>query len=172
MIAIDACALSLLINPGSRAPLDPTNQPIDRVADRFDYFQRQIIKTNNTLLIPTPALAEVLVAAEDGGPELLSKIMKSSHFKVASFDELAAVEVAYMSREAILKHGNKRGNSSEPWQKVKYDRQIIAIAKVNGADVIYTDDNNVANFAQIAGISVVRVYEMDLPPEGQNGLFD
>ena len=39
-----------------------------------------------------------------------------------------------------MAEGNKKDGSGEPWAKIKYDRQIVAIAKVIGASAIYSDD--------------------------------
>ncbi len=69
-----------------------------------------------------------------------------------------------MTREAI-EDGDKRGGGEGTWAKVKFDRQIVAIAKVEGANVIYSDDRNVQTFAAGVGISVVKVADLPLPPE-------
>lgn len=50
------------------------------------------------------------------------------------------------------------------WNKIKYDRQIVAIAKVNQATAIYTDDAGLRNTARRIGIAVVGVADMLLPP--------
>jgi hypothetical protein len=73
--------------------------------------------------------------------------------------ELAAVEV--LARRS----GSKRfpGTSEFPWQKVKFDRQIVAIAKINGAHTIYSDDGGIRTFAEDVGIKVVSCWELDLP---------
>jgi len=69
-----------------------------------------------------------------------------------------------MTKEAI-QNGDKRGRSNETWAKVKFDRQIVAIAKIEGARVIYSDDNGLKNVASENGITVIRISEMALPPE-------
>ena len=61
--------------------------------------------------------------------------------------------------------GSKRGSSSAPWAKVKFDRQIVAIAKVAGATTIYSDDLNLMTVAKAANIDVVSLAELPLPPE-------
>lgn len=76
---------------------------------------------------------------------------------------MAAVELASMTREAI-RAGDKKDGSLSPWQKVKIDRQIIAIARVRGATRIYSDDEGVATFAERIGIEVVQTWKMPLPP--------
>ncbi|PHY12973.1 hypothetical protein CSW58_08955 [Caulobacter sp. B11] len=91
---------------------------------------------------------------------------------MVDFDTLAAIEVAAMTREAI-RAGDKKAGSQAVWQKVKMDRQIIAIGRVMNVKTIYSDDTGVGTFAAMLGIPVVRTWEMPLPPQdAQAGLFD
>jgi predicted nucleic acid-binding protein len=66
---------------------------------------------------------------------------------VVPFDTRAAIELAVMTRNAI-DQGDKRGGVDAPWNKVKFDRQIVAIAKVAGATTIYSDDLQLRTFAE------------------------
>ncbi|WKL57063.1 PIN domain-containing protein [Asticcacaulis sp. ZE23SCel15] len=128
------------------------------------FFQTKLAKEQETLLIPIPVLSEILIFAGDSAPLILERLHKSARFKIVPFDERAAVELAIIHRAAIAS-GDKKGGSDESWTKIKFDRQIVAIAKVNGADTIYSDDKNLANFAKLADLNVVRVWEMELPPQ-------
>jgi hypothetical protein len=124
----------------------------------------QLDASRTKIIIPTPALSEVLVHADQAGPEYLNRLQQSSVFRIESFDQRAAIEVAFMIREAIMK-GDKRSGSKEQWAKVKFDRQIVAIAKVNDATAIYSDDTGIRSFAQLANISVVGLGDLPLPPK-------
>jgi hypothetical protein len=115
--------------------------------------------------VPTPVLSELPVRAGAAGPEYLETLNRSARFRIADFDQRAAVEVAAPTREAIAS-GDKRGGSASPWAKIKFDCQIIAIARVAGATTIYSDDADIARFAKGAGIAVVRIQDLPLPPEG------
>jgi hypothetical protein len=54
---------------------------------------------------------------------------------------------------------------------MKFDRQIVAIALVNGARVLYSDDEGVERFASSCGLATKRV--TDLPvPASQRDLFE
>ncbi len=54
---------------------------------------------------------------------------------------------------------------------MKFDRQIVAIALVNGARVLYADDVDVEKFASSCGLATKRV--ADLPvPASQGKLFE
>jgi len=72
--------------------------------------------------------------------------------------------VAAATRKAI-DAGDKRGGSRSAWSKVKFDRQIIAIAKVERASAIYSDDIHIGQFLKNSEIDVVRVGDLPLPPE-------
>lgn len=55
--------------------------------------------------------------------------------------------------------------------KVKYDRQIIGIAKVHQADAIYSDDRGLRTKAEAEGIRVIGLLEIALPPEEPQSKF-
>jgi hypothetical protein len=169
MLLLDATALSLLVNPEANAPNDPaTNLPVSDAGRRFQFLKTQIEKSGNTILIPTPALSEVLVSIGDAAPAVIELLNRSARFKIADFDQRAAVEVAAMTREA-LRAGDKKAGSPQPWQKVKIDRQIIAIARTNQVERIYSDDEGLKHFAELIGMQVVQTWEMPLPPEDAQG---
>ncbi len=48
--------------------------------------------------------------------------------------------------------------------QIKFDRQILAIAKIQGASVIYTDDEKLAKLVKNNGIDVVMTLDIPLPP--------
>lgn len=69
-----------------------------------------------------------------------------------------------MTRNA-LNAGDKRGGSGATWAKVKFDRQIVAIAKVARATAIYSDDADVRTIATAEGIVVIGLAQLSVPPE-------
>jgi hypothetical protein len=50
-----------------------------------------------------------------------------------------------------------------PWSKIRFDRQIVAIAKVNAATAIYTDDNKLIAFANLHDIPCIRIADLPIP---------
>lgn len=60
--------------------------------------------------------------------------------------------------------GDKRDGIEAPWQKVKYDRQIVAVAKTERAAVIYSTDKHIHEHAKLWGIRVMHL--ADLPFAG------
>lgn len=169
ILAVDSSALALLVNPDARPPIDPaTNEPVIHARARVLGLIASL-STADFLIVPTPVLAEVLVRAGEGGPAVLEHLQGQARIRVRPFDERSAIEVAVMTQDAI-RAGDKRGGSDQPWQKVKYDRQIIAIARVAGATRIYADDGALASFARGLGIDVVSTWELPVP-EGTDNLF-
>src|SRR5207249_3637068 len=67
-----------------------------------------------------------------------------------------------MNRDAI-RAGDKRAGEVEPWQRIKLDRQIVAIGRVAGAKAIYTNDKPLGRFAASAGMAVIGVHDLPLP---------
>jgi hypothetical protein len=114
---------------------------------------------------PAPALSEILVRADVVAAQAMIEVFtRQARFRIEPFDTRAAIEVAAMSR-ADLQSGRKRGVSDATWAKVKYDRQIVAIAAVVGAERIFTDDTGLQKLAKKANIPVTGVGELPLPAD-------
>jgi hypothetical protein len=172
MIGVDASVLTLILNEEADAPPDPTTgKPIDRVRDRVDFWIQDLHKNKQKIVIPTPALSEVLVRSGPGGLQYIDILQKAAVFDIRDFDKLAAVELALMTQQAI-KGGGKKSGSKEPWQKIKLDRQIVAICKVASVDTLYAMDPSLANFARTSGMDVKGVHELSLPPESPQLTMD
>jgi hypothetical protein len=165
MVSVDATFLSLMLHPDAKPPNDPaTGQPTNRVRDRIEKLLEDLDTARERVIVPTPALCEFLVLAGEDAPQYLSELGNLSNFYVKPFDQMAAIELAAVEVLA-RRSGSKRfpGTSEFPWQKVKFDRQIVAIAKINGAHTIYSDDGGIRTFAEDVGIKVVSCWELDLP---------
>jgi hypothetical protein len=70
-----------------------------------------------------------------------------------------------MTRELLDSRQRKRGTSNATWTKIKFDRQIVAIAKVHNATTIYSDDDDMRAIATRAKMKVIGLAELPLPPE-------
>lgn len=164
-VVFDSGFLVHLLHPDANPPLHPeTEEPVTQASERIQHLIATLEKADDKVIIPTPVLSEFLVKADTAGAEYLQIMEKQKVFKVASFDKRAAIELAALTREA-LNDGDKKGGSDEPWQKVKLDRQIVAIAKVEGARTVYSNDRGLRNFAEQAGLKVIHLADLDLPPE-------
>ena len=165
MVVIDATNLLLFLRPDTPVSAGSDGMPIEKPKERIEYLVHTLEKSRNKIILPTPALSEALVrAGAEATQRIVESLQKYSVFRIEPFDTRAAIEVAAMSRNA-LKGGNKRGQSDATWAKVKYDRQIVAIAKVAGATAIYSDDGDMATLAKKDGIKVILLKDLPLPPE-------
>ena len=159
IVAIDASVLVYLLDANAAAPLDKASgQPVTDCKARVDHLVEILAKRQDKLLIPTPALAEVLARAGVAGPEWLRLLRQSRHVSLGNFDERAAVECAAMAAKRLA----NRGAASPRW-KPKFDEQIVAIANVEGAKVIYSDDADIAALVR-EGVQVIGVAALPLPP--------
>ena len=165
MPVFDATTLLLFLEPDARAPLDPaTNEPVTDAKARIDHLIEALEKRRETIVIPTPALSEVLVHADEAGPEYLEILNTTRCFRIEPFDQRAAVELATMTREA-LREGDLRAGTQATRAKLKFDRQIIAIARTQSQTTIYSDDGDISTLAEPLGLKVVPVHALSVPPE-------
>ncbi|MFT4046419.1 MAG: hypothetical protein QM661_06935 [Solimonas sp.] len=161
MVIFDATFLMLLADPNARLPTDPgTGQPVTNGKERITHLLSELQKSGERVGIPTPALAEVLIGAKGSITDLVAELTAGYKLKTLQFDELAAIEVALITDRIKV-----NGISDETKAKVKYDRQIIAIAKVVSADAIYSDDIGLRKKAQAVGLRAIGLEEVPLPPE-------
>lgn len=172
-VVFDAPILAFLIKPDTPPPLDPlTNEPVTHCQARLQNLLTEFQRNQTVAIIPTPALAEVLVTAGNAAPAFMAEFNRpSARYRIEPFDALAAIELAEMTR-IVLGAGDKRGGQEGTWAKVKFDRQIIAIARVHGASTIYSDDKNLRAFAQRCDLNVIGIAELPLPPETSQLTFD
>lgn len=166
MVAMDAGYLGLLLHPAAKPPLDPnTGKLLLRAQDRIERLVDDLYASNERVVIPTPALSEFLVLAEDDGQQYLAELTNRPGFYIRSFDQMAAIELAAMELLARGMGGKRFPLSSDtPWQKVKYDRQIVAISKIHQVHTIYSDDRDIRMIAENLGIKVIPCWELPLPP--------
>ncbi|MCV9962590.1 hypothetical protein OIU34_11840 [Pararhizobium sp. BT-229] len=163
LVVFDATTILLMLAPNEAGiPTDSSGNPITFPTERIDGLLEDLAKNKVRIVIPTPALSEALVrAGGSGGAAHIAKLRSSKHFLIEAFDDRAALEVAIWTKSAI-DAGDKKGGSDDTWAKVKYDRQIVAIAKVAGATTIYTNDRNLCSFAFGRGIKAIGVHELPL----------
>ena len=158
MVVFDASLLLFILD-------DKVKASTPNARERVEYLIDCLSKENEKIVVPTPALSECLVHAGPAGPDYLAIITKRAVFRVASFDERAAVEAAFRTW-AARRRGQPKGGSPEIAKaKIKFDRQIVAIAKVEGATAVYSDDGDVIAYAREAGLEGYRLADLPEPPE-------
>lgn len=132
---------------------------------RLDDLVATFEKSRTKIVIPTPALTEVLIRAGKAREEILGVLMRKSAFEIAPFDVKAALECSLLLEEA-WSNTEKRGVTKT---KFKYDWQIVAIAASRRVATIYSDDRDVASAAEKAQIPVVRIDDLALPASARQG---
>jgi hypothetical protein len=166
IVAFDASVLVYFFDEKAKAPLDEvTGQPVTDCKARIDFLIAALQRNKAKIIIPTPALGEVFVKAGNAAPQWLQLLHKSRHFRVASFDERAALEFAATQAERRVT-GNKAPATTRA--KAKFDDQIVSIAAVEGASKIYSDDPHIKKLAG-RRFEVIGIGDLPLPPESAQG---
>ncbi|EGK71937.1 Putative nucleic acid-binding protein, PIN domain-containing [Methyloversatilis universalis FAM5] len=128
--------------------------------DKRDARIRGLIKDTRSsrgrLIIPSPALAEFSVGATDAELDFLNS---QSIFKIAPFDAVTALECGFLIRDVFAKDGKKNR------QKIKFDLQILAIAKAQGAQRLVTNDEQLRKRAIQFGIQGVDLSDLPIPDD-------
>jgi predicted nucleic acid-binding protein len=175
MVVFDSSILLLVLDPKAKAPIDPsTGELLERAAERVDFLIGKLSQEREKIIIPTPVLSEVLVYAGTALEHYLDTLNSQAAFRIASFDQKAALEVAIAMRDAITRGGH-RIDAAKPdvtKTKIKFDRQIVGIAKAEDAHTIYSDDADVHSYAKHSGLKAYRTDELDLPPENPQQSLD
>lgn len=159
-IAIDATTLSIMLNPKSRLP-------VEFARERIIGFIGRAEKERRKLIIPTPATAELLTAIGPTSADYIRVINRKAVFEVRAFDDVAAMELAFLNRDVF--GGLDKKNKLEAWQKIKVDRQIIAIAKVADCEQILTEDEALGNRARLCEIEPIKLADLPIPDSAKQG---
>ena len=172
MVVFDATMLLLAIKPNIvKPPIDKaTGRLVDNVEVRINALIEKLEKEKSRIVVPTPALSELLVRAGSDTESLVQEIQRNAVFRIEPFDTLAAIEVAMMTRQA-LNGGDKRDGANAVWAKIKYDRQIVAIAKVHRATTIYSDDEHVGTLCKRHKFDFVGIADLPVPHKELQGLL-
>lgn len=157
-VGFDNTFLSILLNPNSRIPIDPaTKQPLTGARRRAEYLVQRLGKNRQQIIIPTPVSAELLTAIGPDAGQYFSIIGHSRLFEEAALDARCAIELAFLNRDVFA--SDDRKNGAEPYQKIKIDRQIIAVFKVADVERVYTDDHGPSPYLTSTQISpVLSIY--------------
>lgn len=170
-VAFDSTTLSTLLNPDTGVPNDPaTGKPVEWPKERVQGLVVKLQKERQKIIIPAPVTAEILTVIGPTNTDYLAIINRSRVFEVAPLDEKAAVELAFLNRD-VFGAGDKK-NRLEPYQKLKVDRQILAICKAAGCDTLYTDDKSLIASAKLCGIATVRLCDLPIPESARQHKLD
>lgn len=165
MVLFDNNVLCLALHPDVDVPNDPaTGAPVDRAADRVQFLMEQLKDRGERIVLPTPVLSEFLTFA---APDYLLEIAQSMWFAIEPFDQRAAVEAAIALKRDLAPGGKGKtlGLPGAKWQKIKVDRQIVAIGKVHSVTAVYSTDRDVLALAASIGLKGIHVADLPYPPQ-------
>lgn len=157
-VAFDANILIDLFDPRVKG---------DRRA-KLDHLIEELQKQRTKILIPTPALTELMVHAGKAREAIHQKLSGSSLFQISPFDSRAAMECALLL-EAALNTGERRQLTKT---KFKFDWQIIAIAVSHDAVAIYSNDADIARYGKRANLNVINADDLPLPASALQEKFE
>lgn len=122
------------------------------------------------VMIPAPVLTEVLCLARSAQARLVQALQRDP-FMVVPFDTRAAIECADL---LAFHFGQKSKQKGVPGAraKIKFDRQIVAIARANGASEVFSDDDDVRKEAVRVGLKVTRSFDLPRDPATAQGRID
>lgn len=169
-IVIDTNILIQMIGMRSDRPLfDPaTGEEVTRPAARALALMDAIDARKGTIVIPTPVLTEFLLGIpEDTQRHYIDELNGSRLFEIVPFGQRAAIECARLLNPAELKQLNELTTKA----KLRFDRQIIAIALASGASELWTHDGELMDKAKECGIAEVASL-VDITPKPEQGRLE
>lgn len=157
MIVVDANFLMLLFEPDALPH-------VDRGGDRVRRLIDDLTKSRETIMIPAPAIAEVVAGRVDRVDEIVAEIRTYRVLEVQPFDQVIAIETGILIRrwlDGIPQQDRREGDRIS----MKYDAQIAATALTRRARAICTDDRNYGVWLEGTGIEILKLAELNLPPD-------
>lgn len=140
-VAVDASFLAVLLDKRARASVENGPESVARLVEDLSLQRAKVI-------IPTPALEEVLTETPGVGRFYLQRIQMWTCFQIRPFDDKAAIELAQLLGTGVAK------------DLLNFGRQIVAIAKVYDASTLYADEEKVAQFGAECGLQVTRFKDL------------
>jgi predicted nucleic acid-binding protein len=140
-------------------------------AHRLDKLLDDLAKARGKLIIPTPCLAEFLVGVDQTGMDWLAILERRQSIVVGTFDKRAAFECSLIDQAAFAS-GDKKAGRADSWQKIKIDRQVVAIAKVHNSTGLISQDRDLAKTAMQSGIPCRRIEDLALPDYAKQHKLD
>lgn len=159
IVVIDTSVLLALLDPSTPLPADPdTGQPISRSTERIAYLIQRLEKSR--LIVPTPVLAEILARAKEATRGYIDALKSQKAISIAPFDQRAAIEAGLLLGDALV----TVVPDNQDKRAMKFDIQILAIAKVNGADQLISTDESLLRRAERLGVTAIHLSKLPLPP--------
>lgn len=158
-VAFDASVIILAVSPTAAVPDPPKGVAASSASGRIKHLIARLDQEGVAIVIPTPALAEVLEGAGGAAADTLRALKSQARIRFAAFGERAAIEYADFRNTSLPR------TRAGPRAKVKFDHQIMAIARVEAVQILYSDDKGMRTLGARAGIEVKGVWDLPMPPD-------
>ncbi len=167
-LLVDTNILIQILAPNKTGLTRPDSSlELDRVDERAQAFVSEVERRNALILIPTPVLSEFLMGVEVSKyQEYLDTLNGSACFEIVDFDTAAAIECAQLPDRQELAQISPGQIAS----KLKYDRQIVAIALAAMANEVWSHDDSLRKIASVQGLTVRSLADIE-PPAVQEQMF-
>lgn len=163
MIVVDTVFLVLMIDPDS-------SQDNGR-AGKVRHFVDSLSKTNTVVMIPSPAITELVAGRAQKIEEVVETLRRLKGFTVQPFDEVIAIETG--ERIAFHQANLKPQDRAHHWKvTMKHDAMIAATAIVRGASELYTDDAGLGKYLAGSSVTLRLIDDLPAPPEDPQRRFD
>jgi hypothetical protein len=160
VIIFDSTYLIAFLHPDPPPPMDGENHPVERFKERIEELVNTLNADDTLVGVPTPVVAEILVRYPENKIEYLEALRNRYRFDIVPFGIKAAIEAS----ELIAKLVAETKQPGSQWQKVKFDIQIVSMAKAEEKlTMLYADDKGIVNNAIRLGIPVMRICDLPLP---------
>ena len=157
MVVVDTNFLILMIDPGST---QNTNNRVDRVR----HFISEISKSGEAIVIPSPALAELVAGRASRVEEIVETIRQFRVMEIQALDTVIAIETG--ERIAAVQARIPEAQRLPGWKvAMKYDAMVAATALVRGARAVVTTDDGFEKYLERSPVSVLRIDDLPLPPD-------
>ena len=163
-IVIDTNVLvQIMQNEGATDLIDPeSDQVVVNAFGRAQALIERIDSLKGVVILPAPVVAEYLLGIDRKSYQLHLDVMNSVKcIEVSPFDQVAAVECAMLVSNQEMKQLDPESKMA----KLKYDRQILAIAVASGAKEIWTHDKQLFKRSKAVGITAMSLGSIDAKPK-------
>lgn len=164
MIVVDTNFLVLMIDPAS-------TQNQNQRAERVRYFIRETSKSSEVIVIPAPALTELVAGRARRVEEIVETIRGFRVMEIQAFDTVIAIETG--ERIAGVQARIPEDQRLPGWKvAMKYDAMVASTALVRGARAIVTTDEGFGKYLEGTPVSILHIDDLPLPPEDPQGRME
>lgn len=161
-ICIDSNCFSKLIDDATGDIFDDKNSIIKFPRERLEHF----ISTNRAeIVLPTPVLTELLWVSSIEKNYLMEYLANNAAFILAPYDQRASIIHADVELPNIRNKNKVAGRSDVTANRLKFDRQILSIAKRYSVDYMVTTDSGMVKDAIRYDVITKCISTMEFPPD-------